>query len=199
MVSRHLDLGCGLSPRNPYSQSELHGCDIRDIDAEIQALGFTYKKADLITGNIPYPDNYFDSVSAFDFFEHIPRQIVSHEGGVKNSFVDLMSEIHRILVPGGVLLAVTPAAPHHAAFSDPTHVNYITEHTCEYFVGSTPPAAMYGFSGIYEVIKNNRDIPSNFFASDAPRWRRELRRIHRKLFGDGLSHLVWELKACKVG
>lgn len=197
MVSRHLDLGCGLSPRNPYIRDELHGCDIRDIDTQVQALGFIYKKADLISGSIPYPDNYFESVSAFDFFEHIPRQIVDRDGGVKNSFVDLMSEIHRVLVPGGRLLAVTPGVPHHAAFSDPTHVNYITQKTCEYFVGEHPGAAIYGFTGSFELIKNGWDVPTNYFVSGIPAWRRQIRKIHRRMMGDGVSHLVWELLARK--
>ncbi len=197
MTSRHLDLGCGLSPRNPYSQSELHGCDIREINEEIEALGFLYKKADLISGLIPYPDNYFNSVSAFDFLEHIPRQIVDSNGSVKNSFVDLMSEIHRVLVPDGLLIAATPGVPHHAAFSDPTHVNFITIHTCEYFAGVNPAAAMYGFSGNFEILRNCKDIPSSYYLSNTARWRKELRKLHRRILGDGLSHIVWELKARK--
>ena len=28
-ASRHLDLGCGTKPRNPYRRTELHGVDIR--------------------------------------------------------------------------------------------------------------------------------------------------------------------------
>jgi SAM-dependent methyltransferase len=198
MTTRHLDLGCGSSPRNPYLQAELHGCDIREITGEIESLGFIYKKADLINGQIPYSDNYFNSVSAYDFLEHIPRQIVSRDGGVKNSFVDLMSEIHRILKPGGVFIAVTPCVPHHAAFSDPTHVNFITKQTCEYFTGEKPAASIYGFSGSFEVLKNCKDIPSNYFHLNTPVWRKELRKMHRRIFGEGLSHVVWELKACKT-
>jgi hypothetical protein len=67
MSKKHLDLGCGSKPRNPYHAELTFGCDIRDIDAGVKDIGFDYKKVNLVLEPIPYPDNYFDSVSAFDF------------------------------------------------------------------------------------------------------------------------------------
>ena len=192
--TRHLDLGCGLTPRNPYLCSELFGCDVRAISDEVSKLGFTYAQVNLVTQKIPFPDNYFDSVSAFDFFEHVPRQIVLPSGVGRNSFVELMSEIHRVLTPGGKLLAVTPCYPHPEAFRDPTHVNIITAETHEYFTGAQPAAAMYGFTGRFEVIKVGWDSPVNVIDGIASPLRKWLRRTHRKLFRGGLSHQLWELK-----
>src|SRR5687767_9917547 len=61
---RHLDLGCGRFPRNPYARGQLCGVDIRPL---AEAEGFDYRVANLILEPIPYPDDSFSSVSAFDF------------------------------------------------------------------------------------------------------------------------------------
>jgi hypothetical protein len=59
MMTRTLDLGCGLNIRNPYGFDEVYGLDIRTCDLAVEP--------------IPFPDNYFDCISALDFIEHIPR------------------------------------------------------------------------------------------------------------------------------
>jgi SAM-dependent methyltransferase len=197
MSKKHLDLGCGLKPRNPYHAELTFGCDIRDIDAGVKDIGFDYKKVNLVLEPIPYPDNYFDSVSAFDFFEHVPRQVVLSNGESSNPFINLMNEIHRVLVPGGRLLALTPAYQHVAAFSDPTHVNFITADTHEYFTGSQPTGAMYGFKGAFDVIQVRWEASSNAYNLNQPEWRKSLRRLHRRVAHGGLSHLIWELAANK--
>jgi len=190
---RHLDLGCGLSPRNPYGANESFGCDIREIDS-LDDLGFTYRKANLIEEPIPYEDDFFDSVSAFDFIEHIPRQSFTTSKGHCNPFIDLMNEIYRVLRPGGVFLAITPAYPNVSAFTDPTHVNIITEHTHEYFCGTEPMGRVYGFTGKFEALTAKRETGSNVDPIDQPEFRKMMRRLHRRLFRGGLSHMLWELK-----
>src|SRR6059036_4000476 len=67
LPTRTLDIGCGKTPRNPFGAQELFGIDIR----EDKALNVNY--ADLIVEPIPYPDAYFDFVTAYDFIEHVPR------------------------------------------------------------------------------------------------------------------------------
>ena len=78
-LTRHLDLGCGDAPKNPLNQSMLYGCDLMEIPGAWDSPNFVYKQADIVFQGIPYPDSYFDSVSAFDFIEHVPRQSVSSE------------------------------------------------------------------------------------------------------------------------
>ena len=100
--TRHLDLGCGPTPRNPYQQTELFGVD---IDPSNTTPDVTIKQANLALQAIPFPDQYFDSVSAFDFFEHIPRVLPTPHGeGTRFPFIELMNEVHRVLKPGGQLL-----------------------------------------------------------------------------------------------
>lgn len=194
-MTKHLDLGCGLKPRNPYGADATYGCDVRDIDLAVEKIGFDYKRVNLVVEPIPYPDGFFDSISAFDFLEHIPRQMVLPNGEVTNPFINIMSEIHRVLVPGGRLLAFTPAYPRAEAFSDPTHVNFITDKTHEYFVGSKPSGAMYGFKGAFEALQVRWEAPANVYDLNQPSWRKTMRRMHRQILRGGMAHILWEFVA----
>ena len=194
---RHLDLGCGLSPKNPYKYDELYGCDLRDLSCELAKKGIIFKKANLVFDPIPFEDNSFDSVSAMDFLEHIPRQINEPNGGLRNAFVLVMNEIYRVLKPDGVLFASTPIYPHPSAFIDPTHVNIMSDKSYTYFIGSGPQAAMYGFNGSFQKIRVYMDTPNNFKYPDEDQFKKWIRRLHRKYLRGGLSHQVCELKAIK--
>lgn len=146
---KSLDLGCGDNPQNPFLADQLFGIDaIRTSQSGATA---EIKKADLSISEIPYPDNFFDFVTAFDFIEHIPRLIYINNQP-RFSFIHLMNEIHRVLIKGGTFHSVTPAFPSPKAFQDPTHVNIITEDTFpNYFCGTHPWAHAYGFSGRFEL------------------------------------------------
>lgn len=131
-----LDLGCGDTIRNPYHASQVIGLDIEDADLAIQP--------------IPYKTEYFDFVTAYDFLEHIPRLLYVPQR--RYPFVELMSEIYRVMKVGGKFLSSTPAFPHSAAFQDPTHVNIITPDTFyEYFDDKKTWAKQYGFKGQFVV------------------------------------------------
>jgi SAM-dependent methyltransferase len=145
----HLDLGCGARPRNPYGRSRVCGVDIRALSS---STDFEFRIANLSVAPIPYDDDTFGSVSAFDFIEHIPRVLATCDGNdTFFPFVRLMDEIWRVLAPRGRLYALTPALPNAEAFVDPTHVNFITDRTHEYFCGDSPLGRMYGFRGRFAV------------------------------------------------
>jgi SAM-dependent methyltransferase len=79
---------------------------------------------------IPYPDNHFDEVEASQVLEHIPTQIHWREEGqwhYRFARVELMREIHRVLKPGGVLIASVPHIDRERDVmrwaQDPTHVD----------------------------------------------------------------------------
>jgi hypothetical protein len=65
-----------------------------------------------------------------------------------------MNEAFRILRPQGMLFLITPAFPSPAAFQDPTHVNFITVETINYFLGPNAPADKlgYGFEGSFALV-----------------------------------------------
>lgn len=197
MTTRHLDLGCGRRPRNPYGYEELFGCDLLAPSDLGNSPGFSYRQVNLSLQPIPFPDSFFDSVSAFDFLEHVPRQRVTASGESKNPFIDLMNEVHRVLRPHGRLWAVTPAYPHVSAFADPSHVNFITEGTHHYFCGPDPAATLYGFTGCFDVMNVAWETPANVLSARVPALRKFIRRLHRRTMSDGLSHLWWELAAVK--
>jgi SAM-dependent methyltransferase len=144
-ITRTLDLGCGSIPRNPYKCMEAHGIDIRED------LVKNIKSADLAVEKIPYPGDFFNAITAFDFIEHVPRIIYNPRR--RFCFVELMNEIYRVLKPGGVFLSYTPAFPHAEAWRDPTHVNIITIETFPlYFDDKNKMASIYGFKGAFEVV-----------------------------------------------
>jgi SAM-dependent methyltransferase len=191
MMTRHLDLGCGDVPKNPYSADEVYGVDIRPN------LGANIISANLAIQSIPFTENYFDSVSAYDFLEHIPRLIVDLSSQTSFfPFIRLMDEIWRVLIPGGRLYAVTPAYPSHKSFVDPTHVNFISKKTHEYFTGEQPLARMYGFMGHFKVLRTARIRPRTLYEPKSLNTREKIDR-----WVDALSlrrsHMIWELSKTK--
>lgn len=145
--TKSLDLGCGSQIRNPFNADDLMGVDVRH-DADTDQV----RIADLAIDPIPFQSDLFDYVVAYDFLEHIPR--ILYVPNRRNSFVELMNEIHRVLRPGGQFLSVTPAYPKAAAFQDPTHVNIITEQTFPlYFDHVNRWATIYGFKGAFLILE----------------------------------------------
>lgn len=209
-IDCHLDLGCGKFPRNPYGRSRLCGIDVRPVP---DGATFEYRVANLVMEPIPYADGSFGSVSAYDFVEHVPRVLPSSDGrGTVFPFVRLMDEVWRVLAPGGRFYALTPAWPHPEAFTDPTHVNIITDRTHTYFCGDKPMARMYGFTGRFRVLQVDWvDIVDAYSAvpgssenrkprGPLKRFARSVRRLSRKLRGKperSRIYLRWELEAVK--
>ena len=192
---RHLDIGCGAVPRNPYRRPDLFGIDIRR--AAPAGAAFEFTEANLTLQPIPYPDSHFGSVSAFDFIEHVPRVLPTADGrGTRFPFVELMNEVWRVLAPGGLFYALTPAFPRAHAFRDPTHVNIITEETHHYFVGDPPGARMYGFVGGFRTRRCGWAVPRDSELAELPNWRQKVRLLQHTLKGQ-LSHYLWELEAVK--
>jgi len=212
LPDRHLDLGCGKFPRNPYGRGQLSGVDIRPMPAGID---FDYRVANLVLQPIPYADDTFGSVSAYDFVEHVPRILVTPDGcDTTFPFVQLMQEVWRVLAPGGRFYALTPAFPNAEAFVDPTHVNIITDQTHDYFCGSAPLARMYGFEGRFKVLRAQwvhladaysaiaRSPENRRPANGLKRMARGARSLSRWLRGnthaDRKVYFLWELEADKA-
>ncbi len=144
-MAKTLDLGCGSVPKNPFNADEFYGIDIRED------LQNNIRQADLAIEPIPFENELFDFVTAYDFIEHIPRiAYIPHQ---RNCFVELMNEVYRVLKNDGYFLSCTPAFPRAEAFQDPTHVNIITKRTFPcYFGWRSRWASMYGFNGAFLVI-----------------------------------------------
>ena len=102
-----------------------------------------YKSVDLVNGDIkhdvrkglPFKDSTVGIIRAVDFLEHIQDKI------------KLINEIYRVLVPGGILLSITPSTDGRGAFQDPTHASFYNENSFFYYTNRmynqyTPEAAV---------------------------------------------------------
>ena len=151
MTTKHLDIGCGSKPRNPFKYDELHGVDI----IEQSVSNFHYTKSDIVLNPLPFPTSTFDSISAYDFLEHIPRfSVINNQG--QFPFINFMNEVHRALKPNGIFYAITPCYPREEAFVDPTHINFISRKTHTYFTMPSLGARVYGFNGKFDIIQVKR-------------------------------------------
>lgn len=105
-----LDAGCGTGLSTRLLQKEGY----RTCGVDISPLFLTVEKqshptTQLLSGNalgLPFQDNTFDSICAFEFIEHIP------------DIPALIDEMHRILKPGGWIILHSPnlISPYLPAF-----------------------------------------------------------------------------------
>jgi SAM-dependent methyltransferase len=101
---RSLEVAPGLRPRLPLERTQFVDMSVQAV-AKLQAHG-----ADAVVGlvtSLPFPDDTFDLVCAFDIVEH-----VDDDDGA-------LSELSRVAKPGGTLLLSVPLHPSHwTAFDD---------------------------------------------------------------------------------
>lgn len=147
VIKRSLDLGSGPEPKNPFLAREVYGVDIRSYD-----LNKNVKKCNIGTDKIPFKDEYFDVITAFDVLEHIPR-VSSSDSGTNFPFVNAMNEAWRVLKINGLFYSETPCFPMKEAFQDPTHVNIMTEDTLRLYFAERAWARIYGFKGSFRLVK----------------------------------------------
>lgn len=193
-MSRHLDLGCGAVPRNPYARDELFGVDLSGSQ-----IGGPIRQANLALHAIPFGDDSFESVSAYDFLEHVPRVLATPDGqATRLPFIELMNEIWRVLRHGGLFYASTPVYPHANAFVDPTHVNVVTDGTHRYFTRPAPLGAMYGFKGDFLCRRVQLASPNagTLYTPPLTGWLQHWRHAWRVRRGR-CGHVVWEFEAVK--
>jgi SAM-dependent methyltransferase len=96
---RILDVGCGTG--GMLASLQAFG-EVEGIDSDPSAIAFCHERgissAKLADSPpIPFPDHAFDLVTSFDVLEH-----VDDDAG-------LLSEVHRVLAPGGIFVVAVPA------------------------------------------------------------------------------------------
>jgi SAM-dependent methyltransferase len=163
-----------------------------DINEKAASENSHIKVCNVAIEKIPFEDDFFDSVSAYDFIEHLPRALIN-DGQTRYPFVELMDEIWRVLKPRGLLYAVTPAYPRQEAFVDPTHTNVITAKTHEYFTSPHYLARIYGFEGHFvarrvQWVRRMQD----YEICNPSLWKRIKR--YKYFLQKKMTHLMWEFE-----
>ena len=97
-----LDIGCGAghgSNMLAKKYKKVYGVDISDDAIKYAKENWNSRNIDFKVGSalaIPFPDNTFDTIAAFEVFEHL------------NDWRKFLSEIKRVLKPGGCVYISTP-------------------------------------------------------------------------------------------
>jgi SAM-dependent methyltransferase len=81
----------------------------------------------------PFPDESFHFIVCRHVLEHVRH------------FVPAVTELHRILKPGGVIYVEAPYFSSVHAYTDPTHVRFFTSRSFDYFLEGSPQTA-FGYS-----------------------------------------------------
>lgn len=108
-----LNLGCGSNVRRDYVN-----IDCIDMPGILQL--------DLEIGRLPFPKGSVTEIIASHIMEHL------------HNYLKLLNECHRVLKPGGSLYFRAPCYPSVECFQDPTHVQFFTERTLNYFLQGHP-------------------------------------------------------------
>lgn len=119
-MKRELLLGCGNSREKQVkwtgSDGPFENVTTLDIDQGCEPDVVW----DINNMPLPFDDDSFDEIHAYECLEHTGKQ------GDWKFFFDQFAELHRILKPGGVLVATVPMWDSPWAWGDPGHTRVIT-------------------------------------------------------------------------
>lgn len=154
-----LDLGCGRGEWLLWLQERgiaASGVDGNPVMVQhCQARGLTVHHADLLQHLQSLPDRSVRLVSSFHVIEHLPFEVL---------FL-MMREIHRVLVPGGLMILETPNPENilvgsHTFHHDFSHRAPITPTSIEFL------AQYHGFVGTQILRRNPYPVTARVIGSD---------------------------------
>lgn len=123
-----IDLGCGRRKREGYFGIDCQALTGVDLVCDCNQV-------------IPLDDNIADEICAFDFLEHINNDKRIH----------IMTEVWRLLKPGGIFISKTPSTDGRGAFQDPTHYSYWNQNSFQYYACDIH-RALYDIKPKYEIL-----------------------------------------------
>ncbi len=150
-IQRVLDLGCGhggFGKRKP-EESVVIGVDRDPLVLETACAHYDHVfLADLEQGILGFENESFDGVLARDILEHL------HEPW------NMVDEIHRVVKPGGTVIASVPMAKPSVVWSDYTHVRGFTKKAirslfedCGFRIRDVFPMGGYSFSDRMRITR----------------------------------------------
>lgn len=132
-TTARINLGCGYAHKEGYVNID----NRPEVNPDLLA--------DVLEG-LPFDDNSLDEVRAYDFLEHIPI----------GQTIQVITEIWRVLKPGGVFESYTPDAENgQGAFQDPTHLSYWVENSWLYY-SSQSYRDLYGIEANFIIYPIER-------------------------------------------
>jgi SAM-dependent methyltransferase len=118
---QRLNLGCGTDIRSGWVNLDRSALPGVDVAHDIEQLP------------LPFSDDSFDYVLCQDVLEHVDCPA-------------LLSDIWRILRPGGTVHIRVPHFTSAQAYGDPTHKKFFTSETFDFFVTDSPRSYYFDFS-----------------------------------------------------
>lgn len=112
-------LGCGNDRRKKVSFKEIPKDWTRLVTLDIDEGVKPDVVHDLSELPLPFGDDVFDEIHAYEVLEHCGRQ------GDWKFFFDQFAEFHRIMKPGGYFIATVPMWDSVWAWGDPGHTRVI--------------------------------------------------------------------------
>ena len=105
---------------------------------------------DLMQGALPFEDNSFDELHAYEVLEHTGSQ------GDYKFFFKQFSDFWRVLKPGGHLLATCPSRHSPWAFGDPSHTRVLQSENLSFlsqaqYADQVGRTSMSDFRNIYKA------------------------------------------------
>lgn len=126
-MSRELLIGCGNNREKliwkPGTDGKWGERYCLDMDDGCKQEGENFCQWDLNELPLPFDDNWFDEIHAYEVLEHVGQQ------GDYRTFFRQFEEFHRILAPGGIFCATVPMWDSSWAWGDPGHTRVITSGT----------------------------------------------------------------------
>lgn len=104
-----LDVGCGINKFPGAIGIDRNPNTRADVIADLDQFPF------------PFRDNSFREIRAIHVIEHVADVIKT------------MEEFHRLLMPGGVAVVVTPHYTDYSSFCDPTHRWHLNSFSMKFF------------------------------------------------------------------
>jgi len=173
---RELLIGCGRSrdkrvstPANPARE----WADLTCLDhLNLGPPARNFVQWDLNRWPLPFDDNLFTEIHAYEVLEHLGRQ------GDVEAFFGLFTELWRILTPSGYLAGTCPSRFSPWLWGDPSHSRAVTPETLLFLsqpfytqCDAMPPTPCSDYRdlwrGDFEIVRSTDDRTSHVFVLQA--------------------------------